>query len=53
MSAKDCPRCGGRCRVESSKRAGPAQVQYVECQQCRKRGKRLVAADQVWRRAPK
>jgi hypothetical protein len=50
MPASKCLRCGGRCRVESSKRAGPAQVQYVECQSCRQRRRQVVPAEAVWRR---
>jgi hypothetical protein len=37
-------------RVDSSKRAGPNQVQYVECQSCRERRRLIVPATQVWRR---
>jgi hypothetical protein len=53
MPASRCPKCGGRCRVESSKRAGPAQVQYVECQSCRQRRRRVVPAEFVFRRIAK
>lgn len=45
-----CTTCGGRCRVESSKRAGDRQVRYVACQDCRQRRRQVVTAAQVWRR---
>lgn len=45
-----CPKCGGRCRVESSKRAGDRQVRYVECQSCKRRARTVVPAATVWRR---
>jgi ssDNA-binding Zn-finger/Zn-ribbon topoisomerase 1 len=45
-----CQKCGGRLRVESSKRAGDRQVRYVECQKCRERRRQVVPADSVWRR---
>lgn len=45
-----CPKCGGRYRVESSKRAGETQVRYVECQGCRRRARQVVPAASVWRR---
>jgi hypothetical protein len=37
-------------RVESSKRAGSAQVQYLECRGCKHRRSRVVDAAHVWRR---
>lgn len=50
MPAK-CPKCQERLRVCSSKRAGPVQVQYVECLSCRLRRRQVVPAENVWRRS--
>jgi hypothetical protein len=50
MPAK-CPQCGGMCRVDSSKRAGTVQVQYVQCVACRARRRQVVPASAVWRRS--
>ena len=49
-SSRSCRKCGSRCRVITSRRAGDDQVQRLECTCCHTRRKRLVPATEIWSR---
>ena len=48
MSLAKCRSCGERMRVDSSRRCGDMQIQYVACTQCEERRKREVPISEIW-----
>jgi transcription elongation factor Elf1 len=53
MSTAECPRCGCRMRVETSRRAGEFQLQYLACRNCGGKARRAVKARDIFRKAEK
>lgn len=49
----ECPKCGARMRVETSRRNGSVQLQYLACRECHARKSRAVPTSQVWQRRTK
>jgi flavoprotein len=48
---RKCEKCGDRLRVVSSHQYGTQQLRYMKCRRCGNQCRRVVPADNVFRRA--